>query len=350
MPDHTSTPSAAAADHPESSPPEAEAAEVDAAGVDAADVDAEASEVDPSGAGASEADAAEQDAAEEQIAEYEASEPDAPEVAQHDVAVETDGEPEDAQTVDAEPVDAEPGDPSADAEAPSGVSRILAGLTRPRRGQAVVAVLLLLVGFGAVTQVRTNVDDTTYAGYREQDLIDLLDGLSSTSQRAQDQINQLTRTRQQLENDTSARQAALSQAQRETDSLQVLAGTVPVTGPGVIIHIDEQTGSVTVTSFLDLIEELRSNGAEALSVNGVRLVAQSSFEQVDGGLNVDGHTISSPYVVRAIGQPSTLAAAVTFTRGPGDELRGDGAVVSVDQQESLVIDAVVPSGGGAEEQ
>lgn len=340
MPDHTSTPSAAAADHPESSPPEAEAAEVDAA-----DVDAKASEVDPSGAGASEADAAEQDAAEEQIAEREASEPDAPEVAQHDVAVETD-----AQTTDAEPEDAEPGAPSADAEAPSGVSRILAGLTRPRRGQAVVAVLLLLVGFGAVTQVRTNVDDTTYAGYREQDLIDLLDGLSSTSQRAQDQINQLTRTRQQLENDTNARQAALSQAQRETDSLQVLAGTVPVTGPGVIIHIDEQTGSVTVTSFLDLIEELRSNGAEALSVNGVRLVAQSSFEQVDGGLNVDGHTISSPYVVRAIGQPSTLAAAVTFTRGPGDELRGDGAVVSVEQQESLVIDAVVPSGGGAEEQ
>lgn len=236
-------------------------------------------------------------------------------------------------------------DESAADEAPSGLSRLIAGLTRPRRGQAVVAVLLVLVGYGAVTQVRTNVDDTTYAGYREQDLIDLLDGLSSTSQRAQDQINQLSRTREQLQSDTDARQAALEQAQKETASLQVLAGVVPVSGPGVEIHITEQTGHVTVTSFLDLVEELRSNGAEALSVDGVRLVAQSSFEQVPGGLRIDGKVVSSPYVVRAIGEPSTLAGAVSFTRGPADELRQDGASVTVDQKDTLDIHAVVASPG-----
>jgi len=239
-----------------------------------------------------------------------------------------------------------PGPGAADAR-PSGLSRLLTGLRSPRRGQAVVAVLLALVGFGAVTQVRTNVDDTTYTGYREQDLIDLLDGLSSTSQRAQNQIDQLTRTQQQLQSDTSARQAALAQAESETSSLQVLAGVVPVTGPGVEIHITETTGHVSVTSFLDLIEELRSNGAEAISVNGVRMVAQSSVAQVQGGLRIDGHVVSSPYLVRAIGEPSTLAGAVSFTRGPSDELRGDGSTVSIQQETTLDIQAVVPSSGAS---
>lgn len=232
--------------------------------------------------------------------------------------------------------------------APSGMSRLLAGLIRPSRRQAVVAVLLALVGYGAVTQVRSNVDDTTYAGYREQDLVDLLSGLSSTSQRAQNELNQLNHTQQQLQTATTSRQAALNQAQQEVKSMQVLAGVVPVTGPGVEIRIQDKTGHASVGSFLDLIEELRSNGAEALSVNGVRLVAQSSFEQIPDGLSVDGHDLTSPYLVRAIGQPSTLAAAVSFTRGPGDELRGDGAVVTVTQEESVDIRAVVaPSSAGS---
>ena len=46
-------------------------------------------------------------------------------------------------------------------------------------------MLLALVGFAAVTQVRSNQVDDTYAGLREQDLIDILNGLAGTSQRAE---------------------------------------------------------------------------------------------------------------------------------------------------------------------
>jgi len=202
-------------------------------------------------------------------------------------------------------------------------------------------VLLAVVGFAAVTQVRTNVDDSTYAGSREQDLIDILSGLAGTSQRAQAQLQSLQATKQRLESSTSKRQAALDQAQQQADTLNVLAGLVPVTGPGIQITITEDTGEVKVDSFLDLIEELRSNGAEAMEVNGkVRLVAESSVEQGVGGLEIDGTLVHSPFVVKAIGEPATLKGAVTFLRGPEDELKSDGATVDVDELQSLNIRAV----------
>jgi len=231
--------------------------------------------------------------------------------------------------------------PTEEAPAETGRDRLVAALRRPRRGQVLAAVLLAVVGFAAVTQVRTNVDDSTYAGDREQDLIDILSGLAGTSQRAQSQLESLQATKDRLESSTSQRQAALDQAQQQADTLSVLAGTVPVTGPGIQITITEDTGEVKVDSILDLVEELRSNGAEAIEVNGkVRLVAQSSFEQGVGGLDIDGTLVRSPYVLKVIGEPATLKGAVTFLRGPQDELEDDGAVVDVDEVQTLNIHAV----------
>jgi len=241
------------------------------------------------------------------------------------------------------------GPPLEDAAAagPAGRSRLLDALKHPRRGQVLAAVLLALVGFAGVTQVRTNVDDSTYAGSREQDLIDILSGLAGTTQRAQSQLQDLERTKSRLYSATSKRQAALDEAQSKVNTLSVLAGLVPVTGPGITITITEKTGAVKSENFLDLIEELRTNGAEAIEINGkVRVVAQTSFEQGVGGLVVDGKLLRPPYVVKVIGDPAVLKSAVTFGRGPESELEGDGAQVSISQEQNLEIHAVRQRSGG----
>jgi len=238
--------------------------------------------------------------------------------------------------------------PVAEPEAPlTGRDRLVDALTHPRRGQVLAAVLLALVAFAGVTQVRTNVDDSTYAGSREQDLIDILSGLAGTTQRAQSQLQDLERTKERLDSDTSKREAALQEAQNKVSTLSVLAGLVPVRGPGIKVTIEEKTGAVKSENLLDLIEELRTNGAEAIAINDqVRVVAQSSIEQGVGGLVVDGKLLTSPYVVSVIGDPAVLKSAVTFGRGPADELEGDGADVQVAQVQDLQIHAVRKAGDG----
>lgn len=225
--------------------------------------------------------------------------------------------------------------------ASEGRRRLLDALQHARRSQLVVAVLLAALGFAAITQVNSNDHDATYAGYREQDLIDVLSGLAGTSQRAQAELTRLQQTRTRLRSDTEQRQAALEQAQSDVDTLKIMAGQVPVTGPGIRVTITEEIGQVNVNSFLDLIEELRSAGAEAIQVNGkVRLVAGSAFEQGVDGLYVDHQLLTPPYTVEAIGEPATLAGAITFARGPEDEFNDDGAEVKVSQLATLDLTAV----------
>jgi uncharacterized protein YlxW (UPF0749 family) len=226
--------------------------------------------------------------------------------------------------------------------APSARTRLWRAFVRPTRGQLIVAVLLAALGFAAVTQVRTNTVDDTYAGLREQDLIDILDGLADRTQRAQAEIQRLEQTRDDLQSETNSRQAALEAARTEGDTLAIIAGTVPVTGPGLRITIKEVNGQVRVEPFIDMVQALRSAGAEAIQINGeVRVVASSSFRDVDGGVLVDGQILSAPYIVDVIGGPEALGAALRFPNGPQEQFgEDDTAELTYDELTAVDIEAV----------
>lgn len=246
----------------------------------------------------------------------------------------------------AEPAESAASDPrgeeSATEQTPqTGRGRLVAALRRPGRAQAVVAVLLAAMGFGAVTQVQQNQSSDSYAGYREQDLIDVLSGLAGTTRRAQDEIDRLEAAKRQLETDTTAQRTALQQARQENETLSVLAGLVPVSGPGIRVTITEVSGKVKASTFYDMIQELRNAGAEAMQVNGsVRVIASTSVTDTTGGLIIDGKRLTAPFVVDVIGDPSSLNGAIYFREGPRDDLDADGAQVKVDEQTSLDIDTV----------
>jgi uncharacterized protein YlxW (UPF0749 family) len=105
--------------------------------------------------------------------------------------------------------------------------------------------------------------------------------------------------------------------------------------------VTEGPRQIDVDSVLDTIEELRSAGAEAIQVNGkVRLVAQSSVQATDGGLEIDGTKLSSPYVIDAIGDPRTLQGSLSLIDGPIAQFKASGATVDVQQLKSLDITSV----------
>ncbi|WP_166138577.1 DUF881 domain-containing protein [Nocardioides ochotonae] len=237
--------------------------------------------------------------------------------------------------------EADPSQPPSPPEPPSGRQRLRNALVRPSRAQTVVAFLLALLAFATVTQVRQTEVEDSFAGYREQDLIDVLNGLSSTSQRAEAEIERLEETRAELLSDTTSRTTALEQAQQESETLAILAGLVPVTGPGLRITIDEGDGTVRASDLVDMVQELRTAGAEAMQVNGqVRLIAQSYFDEAAGGMTIDGQVVTAPYVFDVIGDPDNLANALTFYDGPRDNIEASGGTMTIEERSSIDIEAV----------
>ena len=231
-----------------------------------------------------------------------------------------------------------------------GRARLREALRRPSsRGQATVAVLLAVLGFAAVTQVKANDKDDQYVGARQGDLVQYINNLSLASQRTEAEIARLEQTRDALRSDTRSRRTAVERAQQQADTLGIMAGTVPVVGSGVRVTVADEKGGVGSNQLLEGLEELRDAGAEAIELNNrVRVVAQSSLKDVDGGVLVDGKVLRAPYVIEAIGSPHDLATALDFKGGFVDEVQRPDVDGRVETQEtdkveiSTVVEPAAP--------
>jgi uncharacterized protein YlxW (UPF0749 family) len=220
----------------------------------------------------------------------------------------------------------------------SGMDRLRRSFFSPSRGQAVVAVLVGVLAFAAVTQVRLVGQDDTYANLRQAELIQALNGLQAASRKAERDISDLESTRDQLRDSTQRRSTALEQARKEVQTLGVLAGTVPASGPGIKVTVQDPKTQLSLNHLLDGIEELRNAGVEAIEINDrVRVIAQTSFEEDPEGVRVDGVVLKPPYVIDAIGNSDTLAGALQFQDGFSDDVEMDGGSVDIEKEDRVNV-------------
>ncbi|MCZ9342198.1 DUF881 domain-containing protein, partial [Streptomyces sp. TRM76130] len=94
--------------------------------------------------------------------------------------------------------------------------------------------------------------------------------------------------REELENSSDQAEEARRQTIEKERQLGVLAGTVAARGPGITMTIADPEGTVEADMLLDVIQELRAAGAEAIQVNGVRVVAGTYLTDSADGVSVDG--------------------------------------------------------------
>jgi uncharacterized protein YlxW (UPF0749 family) len=219
--------------------------------------------------------------------------------------------------------------------------RRLFRMSKPRttKANALGAVLAIALGVGIATQVQLT-NERGLSELSQSDLIRLLDDISARSSRLDQQIRELETTRDRLVSGTGSTGEALEQAQRRADTLGILAGTIGAQGPGIAVSISDPDRQVSGPVVLDLIQELRDAGAESIEVGGVRLVASSYVGDSGGDLSVDGRSIRRPILVNAIGDPNTLASAMTIPGGIVETIRQKGANASVNQSPSITISSI----------
>ncbi|CUU59506.1 Uncharacterized conserved protein YlxW, UPF0749 family [Parafrankia irregularis] len=207
-------------------------------------------------------------------------------------------------------------------------------------------LMLALLGFGVTVVIRSADSADHLARVRPDELASRLDSLSIGGQRLQVEASGLQETRAALADDGRA-QAELDRARQEADTLAVLAGTAPVTGPGLTLTVSDPRGNVDAWILVDALQELRDAGAEAIELSGVRVVASTYIiDAPGGGMTVDGATVAAPYVLRVIGEAHTLAQAMRIPGGVLDTVATrDGAQAEITNSDRIEIGALrtVPS-------
>ena len=132
---------------------------------------------------------------------------------------------------------------------------------------------------------------------------------------------------------------------------ELAAGFTDVVGPGLIVTMSDSTKNPADTTadpsyyiihdndILQVVNELRDAGAEALSINGERLLATSEIRCAGSIVSVNNNRYAAPYVIRAIGDPAAMSSALSMRGGVIDQLSIWDIQVDVQQSEEVLIRA-----------
>lgn len=171
--------------------------------------------------------------------------------------------------------------------------------------QICLTVVMLGLGIAIVVQFRARGHVRVVSSDRDEQLL-LISELVDANQSLRAEIESLEAQEQSYEGNDKA--VGLEELVAELNRLKVLNGAIEVSGPGVELLVD---GPLTVLDLLDLINELRNAGAEAIALNGRRLVTSSALvAEAKGQITVNGQPLTRPYRFEAIGDPGTLETAL----------------------------------------
>lgn len=168
-------------------------------------------------------------------------------------------------------------------------------------------------------------------------------GLSEESQRLALQAQEAQDRARQLEEQLAALQQQNGQLSERLTEAQTMAGLTALTGPGISLTVRNRADGdpdirVQDEDLLLIINELNAAGAEAIEINGQRVVAITEIRNAGSYISINTQATSVPYVIRAIGDPGTLETAMELYGGVVDNLM-DFFEVGLKQEGSITVPA-----------
>lgn len=193
------------------------------------------------------------------------------------------------------------------------------------RSPMLVVVAVLIGALLAISALALRAPETSASKVKAY----LVDRIEAGRAHAEAQTRLIASVRREI--DIAQASALIQQSQTgladELSRLELAAATLPVTGPGVVLTVDDakaevdpknpnvDPGAVTgpdltkvfATDLQIIVNGLWQAGAEAISVNGHRLTSRTAIRSAGEAILVNYRPLARPYVITAIGDPGSLS-------------------------------------------
>jgi uncharacterized protein YlxW (UPF0749 family) len=178
--------------------------------------------------------------------------------------------------------------------------------------QLAIATVAVALGFLVVLQIRAQGSGNELAARSAQELTLLVANLNERNDQLRTEIATQESEQRDLENAKARGESSLGELSRDLLRLRAWAGLDPVTGPGVRITV---LGPIPGEGVMDLLNELRNAGAEAMAIETVRVVPSTVVAGPAGGISVENTILPDPFTIEAIGSSETLTGSLTRAGG-----------------------------------
>ena len=219
-----------------------------------------------------------------------------------------------------------------------------------KKTQAIVlGVMCLILTIAICIQIKTvNSNGTTTSS--NKNLNDLKTQVLKMKEKYEDTYQKLDNVQKELEearNKVTSNDEELKSLEEKIRKYNVLSGTTEVTGQGVRITVTDATNSINSlidpielivhdTDILEIVNELKNAGAEAIEVNGQRIAINTAISCDGNVIVINGEKVSYPFEIKAIGLPERLG---TLNRPGGylNELEEYGIKTTFKEEEKTTI-------------
>lgn len=201
-----------------------------------------------------------------------------------------------------------------------------------------ILTTIIFVQFKTIKQT----DITSIENMREDELKSEISNFKQKIAEVEKQIEETDLKIKEYEETIATGKQASELLEKELEQQNNILGKNDVKGAGIIVALtDTRAQKITSEDLRQLLNQLRADGAEAISINGQRIVYDSYVVDLGGTyISVNGERIVSPYEVKAIGNPTYLESGLSKKQyGYIDTKLEEGKDVVLERKDEILINA-----------
>lgn len=120
-----------------------------------------------------------------------------------------------------------------------------------------------------------------------------------------------------------------------------IVGKTSTSGKGLEITIYEEKAKLTALTFLQMVNDLNSAGAEAIQINGNRVTAMTDLMDISKKyVLLNSHLISAPYTIKVIGNQEALIEKINASNSYFTKIKESGNPIYIDTKNVTVEEYV----------
>lgn len=217
--------------------------------------------------------------------------------------------------------------------------------------QLSLGFVCVILGFLSAVQFKSQQDTSpSLPDSRVEELTTVLKEAEEERDSLKKEVEVLRGNLSEYEQAASEGESLIAVMNAELIRMRLIAGLTKVKGEGLIIYLedsklkakpveDTELFLIHEEDLLKVVNELFAAGAEAVSVNGQRMVANTEIRCAGPTILVNGTRIASPYEISAIGPAQGLESSLNMRGGIVEVLRAVGIKIDLVKSSRVVIPA-----------
>ena len=204
----------------------------------------------------------------------------------------------------------------------------------------VLGVAFFIVSFAITVQVRITNDSTSTASQEKvaTKLKDEIFELSNGNEKLGKKLDTLDKSLESIRNKASENDSSNVDKSNLIKKYTIFCSKTDVKGQGMTIKYypneyrangDKVNNSDITKDLIDIVNELKNAGAEAISINNYRFGNNSSIEMEKNNIVIDGEKIKAPFTIKAIGNSETMNSSLIRPGGTIDLIKIDRAKIEL---------------------